>query len=98
LAAKMGIGEAARRDPVGVRVRSPSQTRRPRTIPDPHKGQSTKNAKLPRTVGFGIPKLLNVLAAREIDDAVGSCPTLLGLDVGRLFDGSSGSICWRNIG
>jgi hypothetical protein len=25
LAVKMGIGEAARRDPVGVRVRSPSQ-------------------------------------------------------------------------
>src|ERR1700730_10008349 len=29
-------------------------------------------------------------AAREIDDAVGSCPTSLRLDVGRLFDGSSG--------
>ena len=54
-------------------------------------------AKLPRTVGFGIPKLLNVLAAREIDDAVGSCPTSLAHDVGRLFDGSSGSIRWCNM-
>src|ERR1700730_11093255 len=36
-------------------------------------------------------------AAREIDDAVGSWPTSLGLDVGRLFDGSSGltaSVTW----
>src|ERR1700746_1197084 len=68
LAAKIGIGEAARRDPVGVRVRFPYK-RRLRTIPYPHKGRSTKDAKLPRTVGFGIPKLLNVLAAREIEDA-----------------------------
>ena len=34
MAAKIGIGEAARRDPVGVRVRSPSQ-KTPRTIPYP---------------------------------------------------------------
>ena len=32
----------------------------------------------------------------EIDDAGGSCLTSLGLDVGRLFDGSSGSIRWCN--
>jgi hypothetical protein len=69
LAAKIGIGEAARRDPVGVRVRFPYK-RRLRTIPYPHKGRSTKDAKPPRTVGFGIPKLLNVLAAREIEGAL----------------------------
>src|SRR5207245_3270129 len=40
------------------------------------------------------PKLLNVLAAREIDDAL---VRSLGLDVGRLFDGSSGSIRECNI-
>jgi hypothetical protein len=28
----------------------------------------------------------------EIDDAGGSCPTSLGLDVGRLFDGSSADV------
>ena len=33
----------------------------------------------------------------EIDDAGGSCPTSLGLDVGRLFDGSSGSVSWCNM-
>jgi len=38
-----------------------------------------------------------VLAARKIDDAVGSCPASLGLDLGRLFDGSSGSIGKYNI-
>jgi hypothetical protein len=38
-----------------------------------------------------------VLAARKIDDAVGSCPASLGLDLGRLFDGSSGSIHKYNI-
>jgi hypothetical protein len=46
---------------------------------------------------IGIPKLVNVFAAREIDDAVGSCPTSLGLDVGRLFDGSFGSIRWCDM-
>src|SRR6516165_1334120 len=56
-------------DPVGVRVRSPSQ-KTPKTIPDLHKGRSTKDAKLPRTVAFGIPKPLNVLAACEIEDAL----------------------------
>jgi hypothetical protein len=43
------------------------------------------------------PKVLNVLAAREIDDAAGS--NVARLDVGRLFDGSSGSIrgaTWLN--
>ena len=41
--------------------------------------------------------MLNLLAARKIDDAVGSCPASLGLDLGRLFDGSSGSIGKYNI-
>jgi hypothetical protein len=96
LAAKMGIGEAALRDPVGVRVRSPSQKRPYNNSVSPQRSVNQRR-KLPRTVGFGIPKLLNVLAAREIDGAVGSCPTSLGLDVGRLFDGSSGSIRWCNM-
>jgi hypothetical protein len=68
LAAKIGIGEAARRDPVGVRVRFPYK-RRLRTIPYPHKGRSTKDAKPPRTVGFRIPKLVNALTVGEIEDA-----------------------------
>ena len=96
MAAKIGIGGAAHRDPVGVRVRSPSQMTPFANSLSPQ-GSVTEDAKLPRTVGFGIPKLLNVLAAREIDDAVGSCPTSLGLDGGRLFDGSPGSIRWCHI-
>ena len=92
---KIGIGEAARGDPVSVRVRSPSQ-KTPQNNSLSRQRSVNQDAKLPRTVGFGIPKLRNVLAARKIDDAVGFCPTSLGLDVGRLFDGSSGSIRWCN--
>ena len=54
LAVKIGISEAAHRDPVGLRGRSPSE-KMPLPIPYRDKGRSTKDAKLPRTVGFGTP-------------------------------------------
>ena len=95
LAAKIGIGEAAHSDPVGLRARSPFQKTPVANSVSPQRiATKVGEPETPSSaqVGFGISKLLNVLAARKIDDAVGSCPASLGLDLGRLFDGSSGSI------
>ena len=78
-------------------VRSPSQ-KTPFANSLSRQGSVNQRRQAPRTVGFGIPKLLNVLAAGKIDDAVRSCPTSLGLDIGRLFDGSSGSTRGCNMG
>ena len=69
LAAKIGINEAARPDPVGVRVRSPSQKTPQNNSRSPQRSVNQRR-QLPRTVGFGIPKLPNVLLAHEIEDVL----------------------------
>jgi hypothetical protein len=43
-----------------------------------HEGWRIEDAKLPRTVGFGILKLLNVLTSREIEDTLGILPNIAG--------------------
>jgi hypothetical protein len=91
LAAKLGIGQAARRDPVGVRVRSPYK-RRPRTIPYPPKvGQPKTPSSRARSVSDSQNCSTCSRRARSTTRC-GSCPISLRLDVGRLFGGLSGSI------
>ena len=76
LAAKIGIGEAARRDPVG---RSPSQ-----------KTPQNNSLSPQRSVQPKTPSSRSRRARSTT--RCGSCPISLRLDVGRLFGGLSGSI------
>jgi hypothetical protein len=41
-----------------------------------HEGWRTEDAEFAGTVGFGIPKLLNVLSSRKIEDTLGILPNI----------------------
>src|ERR1700739_1026071 len=92
LAAKIGIGQADRRDPVGVRVRSPSQKTPQNNSLSP---QRSVNQRRQAPAHGSVSESQNCgMCSRGARSRTrcGSCPISLRLDVGRLFGGLSGSI------
>jgi hypothetical protein len=92
LAAKIGIGEAARRDPVGVRVRSPSQKTPQNNSLSPQRSVNQRR-QAPAHGRFRNPKTAEFTRCREIE--LPRCRS--GSMWGRFFLQFIRLDCWCNM-